>query len=82
MCTAANAVTNCPATGPIANVTVELFNANTGTSVQSALTNGAGFYTFTSLSAGNYYLVETQPLGFNEGGAFPGNGFAPGALRR
>ena len=55
--------------GTISNVPVELFNADDsglpiGTAIASTTTDTNGFYEFTSLTNGNYVVVETQPAGF------------------
>ncbi|WP_185155406.1 SdrD B-like domain-containing protein [Rudanella paleaurantiibacter] len=46
----------------VPNVAVQLFTA-TGTPVGSTTTNTSGFYSFTGLTAGSYYVVFTAPQG-------------------
>lgn len=49
----------------IPNVTVRLFNAATNTQVGTTTTDQFGFYQFTGLAAGTYFVVVTKPAGFN-----------------
>ena len=51
---------------PIAGVEVKLLD-DTGATVATTTTNGAGFYEFVGLNAGKYTVMETQPAGFFDG---------------
>ena len=66
-----NQIDPVPTDGRIAGVTVRLVqgaSCATGTVVQTALTDAAGTYAFTSVTAGAAYLVcQTQPPGYAEG---------------
>ncbi len=47
----------------IPNVTVDLYNCD-DTFISTTLTNGSGYYTFTNLTPGNYYVSFTLPFGY------------------
>jgi hypothetical protein len=48
--------------GGMSNVTITLYN-NAGTAIASTVSDAAGFYQFTNLTAGNYSVGITQPAG-------------------
>ena len=48
----------------IADVNVTLFNS-TGVKIATTITNRTGFYQFTNLTPGDYYVVFDPPTGFN-----------------
>jgi serine-aspartate repeat-containing protein C/D/E len=51
---------------PIPGTTVILFDAS-GTQIATTTTDSTGFYKFSNLSAGNYYIREVQPGGWIDG---------------
>ncbi len=61
-----------PSEQAIEGVRVDLLDAN-GTILATAFTDAAGRYQFTNLSAGQYTVRETQPLGFLQGGQLAGS---------
>lgn len=58
---------------PIAGVRIDLFD-NDGNLVATTFTDQNGRYKFDNLHPGEYTVVETQPLGYFNGGATPGTG--------
>lgn len=48
----------------VANVTVQLYNKATNTLVQTTTTDAFGYYYFSGLSAGAYYVKFTLPAGY------------------
>lgn len=73
-----NQIDPVPTDGRIAGVTLRLVqgaDCNAGTVLQTAATDAAGNYVFTSVTAGAAYLVcETQPVGYLDGAVNPGTG--------
>ncbi|QQS29845.1 MAG: DUF11 domain-containing protein [Sphingobacteriales bacterium] len=57
----------------IAGVDVTLYNAATNTFVSTTVTNANGFYLFSNLPAGNYYVVFGTPTGHTPSPANSGN---------
>jgi hypothetical protein len=49
----------------VSNVTVNLLNSDKSGGGPSAVTNSDGFYEFTNLAPGTYYVQFEQPSGFN-----------------
>lgn len=52
-----------PSEQPLANVTITLRNGG-GSVVATTVTDDNGFYQFTSLTPGNYQVVESDPSGY------------------
>lgn len=48
----------------VANVTVQLYNKVTNTLLQTTATDAFGYYYFSGLGAGSYYVKFTLPTGF------------------
>jgi uncharacterized repeat protein (TIGR01451 family) len=71
-----NQVDPVPTDGRISGVTVRLVqgaDCSSGTVLQTAATDAAGAYAFTSVTAGATYLVcESQPAGYADGVVNPG----------
>ncbi len=68
-----NALVGYPGNGPISGVTIELHASGSGTLLALVQTDGNGNYTLPNVPAGNYFLHELQPNGYQQGGIFPGN---------
>lgn len=56
---------------PIPGTTVILFDAG-GMQIATQITDATGFYKFDGLSAGNYRIVEVQPVDYLDGKDTPG----------
>jgi len=71
-----NQIDPVPTDGRISGVTVRLVqgaDCSSGTVLQTAATDAAGAYAFTSVTAGAAYLVcESQPAGYADGVVNPG----------
>ena len=48
----------------VSNVTVKLYDADTNTVISTTQTNSSGYYEFTHLFPGNYYLEFVKPSGY------------------
>ncbi len=57
---------------PLAGVKIEIFDRS-GTLVAETTSDANGQYKFENLQPGEYSVVETQPVGYFEGGAKPGS---------
>lgn len=63
---------------PIAGVRIDLYDGDDNL-IATTYTDANGFYKFENLPPGEYAVVETQPMGYFNGGASPGTGGGVGS---
>jgi uncharacterized repeat protein (TIGR01451 family) len=57
---------------PLSKVLITLGDLATGTIIATTLTDTSGFYKFSQLQGGNYFVAETNPAGLSDAADFDG----------